>query len=826
MSFNILEYELIDDYLHNWLVVGPAKTISPGADSQSQENGLPPVNTIELPQCSELADFVPAKLADISGKWRYFRCREDHLVNFNFSTTREEPQVAWAYSHFELSQPCDGQMEIACSAPCDVWLNGRHLLRLEGAEQSPQVFTVSAEQNNDLLVRLAWSSVGKGSQSFSARIANPTPNGALAAAMVRLQVNSRYPNRHRALEEAFEKAYLDRRISYQGKVVNLHWTEDAPSGLHYAYQMQDVHEKIYVEGTGEIDASKGVDVGHPFRIFERPYRLVLRAPNKEYFDMGLRYQREIPIYVIDNAYSDETYGGYGSRRTAALEDAARRSDDLFAEIAKMALGEWEDVDWKVVSASCESVSASEWNSEAQLLGLLGIFRRYAEEDALHPEVKDKIHQAALAYRHVTEAEGLESRAAMKLACAVLAGQLFPDSTFTQPGISGKQLQQVAGQSLLALLRTKGIEGFAEWGSSAAYEQWVVALAHLAGVADDETLSELSAVLLDKLLFLLAAGSQRGMQVMPTAQATFSELKSGQLQPTSGIQRLLWGMGVFHRSIQGVVSLACAEFEFPSFFADVANADGGETLSRESHLDANLVLYKTPDYSLASVQDYRPGQAGSTELTWRASMGTEAVVFTNHPASMYDDEHHSPGFWLGNATLPRIAQHNDLLIALYRLSATDRLGFTHAHFPLMDFDEYRFEEDWAFARKGNAYLAIHAKNGFELVKHGVGAFTELRSFGNENGWICLMGRKDRYQDFRGFEKKILKMPVDWQNDHVSLKTPAGDEIGYGWTGPLTINGKIQPQASDFHIQNPMCTVEKGAISMDIQHEGIVLRLNFE
>ncbi len=58
-----------------------------------------------------------------------------------------------------------------------------------------------------------------------------------------------------------------------------------------------------------------------------------------------------------------------------------------------------------------------------------------------------------------------------------------------------------------------------------------------------------------------------------------------------------------------------------------------------------------------------------------------------------------------------------LIALYNLPEDDLLGFTHAFFPAYAFDEHVIAGDWAFARKDDGYLALHAANGMKLAATG-------------------------------------------------------------------------------------------------------------
>ena len=71
----------------------------------------------------------------------------------------------------------------------------------------------------------------------------------------------------------------------------------------------------------------------------------------EYFEQNLRYQRSMPIYVLDNAYSSVPYGDFNERHTEALQDATKYEANIFAEIAKMELDQWDKVNPKVRDAS-------------------------------------------------------------------------------------------------------------------------------------------------------------------------------------------------------------------------------------------------------------------------------------------------------------------------------------------------------------------------------------------------------------------------------------------------------------------------------------------
>ena len=132
-----------------------------------------------------------------------------------------------------------------------------------------------------------------------------------------------------------------------------------------------------------------------------------------------------------------------------------------------------------------------------------------------------------------------------------------------------------------------------------------------------------------------------------------------------------------------------------------------------------------------------GEKGKTEHIWQATLGSEAVVFTNHPASIAETDANLPGFWSGNAVLPKVAQWKDALIAIYNLPENDWLGFTHAYFPMHAFDEALIDGNWAFGRKGSGYVAITSGQGVELIKHGPDGYHELRSHGNRL-WVRKSG----------------------------------------------------------------------------------------
>jgi hypothetical protein len=230
--------------------------------------------------------------------------------------------------------------------------------------------------------------------------------------------------------------------------------------------------------------------------------------------------------------------------------------------------------------------------------------------------------------------------------------------------------------------------------------------------------------------------------------------------------------------------------------------------------------------LSCAQDYRPGQPGAREHIWQATLAPDALVFVNHPVKLSEADQRGPSLWVGNGVLPRAAQWGDVLVALHQLPADDWLGFTHAYFPAAAFDETEFNGNWAFARKGQGYLALMASAGFERVTTGPTAFRELRAYGREQFWLCHMGRAVLDGSFEAFQNKIEAMDVSANGLAVSVKTLRGDTLALGWEGAFLINGQAQPLDRAHHVENSYCIAPLPAAQLEIVYQEQGLRLTFE
>ncbi|OQP64045.1 hypothetical protein A3860_21770 [Niastella vici] len=210
------------------------------------------------------------------------------------------------------------------------------------------------------------------------------------------------------------------------------------------------------------------------------------------------------------------------------------------------------------------------------------------------------------------------------------------------------------------------------------------------------------------------------------------------------------------------------------------------LDRFALSEANMITLRTPGYMLSSVQDYRKGSPGYQQHIWQATLGVDAVVFTNHPAS--DELGVTPNKWAGNAILPRSAQTKNVLICIYRIPDKTNLPYSHAYFPTRAFDTVLQKNGWVLGKKGDGYIALYSKQPLKWETENEGATDELRAASGDNSWICEMGSASQWKNFEAFVNAISSAPVKCEGLKVVYQSPTQGQVTFGWEDAFTVNGR--------------------------------------
>jgi len=809
-----LKYNLQQDFIDNWLIAGPLCV----PVSDVKESAV--YDTI-LPQSP--AENAVFNIRGEEHTWEYYRCRDDHFVDVTFTHEQPECRTVWLYTQLFADTTAVVTLNLTSLNMARVWLNGQEICK---STEAPAKVTLDAQLDigeNSLFVALETQTVGDCLFALALKI------DAAAEVWVQLPTQIENISRREKFERIFAQAYLDRDVYTRSERVVVQWPPLDERSNTMAW-MQHESGRIYAEVQKMLDAeTHDIPLNKALNVLDGKYRARLSPFPNEYYE-GMRFRRDIPFYISTGHYSTGLYGDDDKRRYEALEYAAQQDTGLFSEIAKLSLAQVAGVNFDVIVKTARQAKQEATARYRLLTGLLGVAYRAADGLALPEKVENTLRDCIIHFVYEPDLPLPESGHAKQHAVEILrhAALFLAGSLYEHWGKDAHQSREAGENMALTWLRRRARKGFHLRDLTCDFESNVIALTHLVAFSSSTTLREMAAVVLDKLLFTLAINSFQGINGVGIPDSPIN----GRFNPTTGISRLLWGIGTFNRHIDGLVSLAgYTAYQIPSLIQAIALHQPDAMLAQETHAlnaadTSTRVTYKTPDYMLSALQDYRAGQLGTDEHIWQATLSPDAVIFVNHPACAKAETLRRPGFWHGNAKLPRVAQWQDTLLAIYDLPDDDWMGYTHAHFPLWAFDEHALQQGWAFARVGDGYIALAASGGMELITQGDGAYRELRSYKQQSIWLCMMGRAAQDGSFSEFCEKILTLDIEFNGLSVCCMTLRRELLALGWQGALTVNDVAQSLDSSTHYDNPYCQVDLNASEMDIRYQDYVMRLNFE
>ncbi len=650
-------------------------------------------------------------------------------------------------------------------------------------------------------------------------------------------VSAEMSGRYQLFASFFDQLYLEKDVfAYEDQIV-VRWPKklDAPADYNFRLQLSD--GRIYAEAEGKEGDCGDRTLTSAVSIPDGEYELILMPSANEYYIHGVRFQRKIPLSVVRSDYRTSAYGTYVERQIELLRHAVSLDDGLFSEIAKMTLGWWTRINPKKLVAAADGVANYEEDHLARLTALLGMVERYHQHDEFPTEIRQQLDDriTAFPFREQDYAENTgkalgDTDKLLLAACELLAGQLYPDRSFTSSRQTGQWHRQRAEDAVLPWLQQAATAGFIDQ-SSHSLAQILTALSHLIDLADTEEIWDLVAIVIDKVLVTLSLDSFQGVygagQIATNGVAVVPD---GHVSPLAGVARLMWGIGAWNQHLAAPVSMcSCQGYQQPPLIAALATepdpagmwASERQPVAIENADDPpqtlHKAIYRTPDYLLCSAQDFQPGQRSQGGQSWQATLGAGATVFVNHPAAGDLDQAGRGGFWR-SGLLPRVAQHRDLLIALYALPESDPSGFTRAYFPTFAFDEHQLGKEWAFAAKGDAYIALGCSEPLELVQEGPAAYRELRATGHNVAWLCQMGRKADYDSFANFRKRVLAARFTYDRLSLSYRQLQGDTVTFDWNSALVVNGEAQQLQSANHYEGPNCVTDSWPASQMVVVHG--------
>ena len=271
-------------------------------------------------------------------------------------------------------------------------------------------------------------------------------------------------------------------------------------------------------------------------------------------------------------------------------------------------------------------------------------------------------------------------------------------------------------------------------------------------------------------------------------------------------------------------------------------------------EANTYAWRGDVVSLATVVDHRFGQMRDQVHSWIAAVDADALVFTTHPRSEPAQSTDwsvdgKPGYWTGEASMPRSAQHERTGVHIYQPAWDDTVDpllwavfqyrdYTHAYFPQDHFDEVTQTGHWVIGRKGDGYIALWSWREATWREYDpanvatramVQPFDLVAGGGPDNVWVVEVGERAE-SDFAFWRERVAatEPAVERTADGFEVRwtSPSSGAIAFGSTGDFTVGGEVQMLAEFPRHASRFGTVDRLATTYELTSDNARLHLDFD
>ncbi|MGW8316362.1 MAG: hypothetical protein ACWGNV_12235 [Bacteroidales bacterium] len=208
---------------------------------------------------------------------------------------------------------------------------------------------------------------------------------------------------------------------------------------------------------------------------------------------------------------------------------------------------------------------------------------------------------------------------------------------------------------------------------------------------------------------------------------------------------------------------------------------------------NTYTFKTPDYSIYTVQAHQPGDYADQQHVFGMNVGKHFSIFHNHPAAEKDVDRQSPSYWVGYGHFPHSVQDRNVNLSIYSLPEqkgmmeSSLLDYTRAYFPSHDFDTAFIEGHYLFGKMGETYCAMIGARDFHFRDE---AGDDVIQPGKKSFWITEAGSFAEDGSFEAFTQRIRNNPVTFDSLSMTLGYTSSQQVyEVEFDGDFRINGDI-------------------------------------
>ncbi|MCA1493120.1 hypothetical protein I6F11_19535 [Ensifer sp. NBAIM29] len=671
--------------------------------------------------------------------WLPFGSPRLDLSGFWFRPTR---LANWARTFIEADAAGEAKVRLGTCGGAVLWLNGSEI-----GWMAPYSRNLEAKAEFDLSLNAGLNEITLFFDDLAERDARyfiqlDYLSGPSAAVAVPVPCTGEAAD---AVEAALDGMHFDRPAYFDGDMT-----------LIFAAPLpMDVKVDVAVEG--DFMSTERFDYGFVLKAGEtrlvvgpsrdmpadfRHFRVTLDAE-------GFVASRSIGVEICDSVRQGNAPASLAARIDETLDEISEFSErDTVRAFARLASGRGGADTDAMIEEILPSIEDCHDCADFSLVPL--IWSRTAWGTEIGAATRTRIDRAILGFRYWMDEPGndvqwyfSENHALLFHTSAYLAGNLLTDKTFLRSGRKGAEQRAVGAARVRAWLDHFEAWEMAEFNSAPYFPIDLKGLTALAALAPDADIAERAKKGIVRLCEIVARCAHHGMVTAAQGRSYEHTLCAGRSLELSGVARLLWGKGWYGRRVHALPQLAVCLRDhgllIPEAFEAVANhraeAHQEWCFSQGENRFAALYHYKSRAFAMGSAAHYRWNEWGYQETVLHLRIGErpEAAVWINHPGETIQFGYGRPSYWGGCGSLPRAHQYRGLAVLDFT-TVDEQADFTHAWFPVAEFDESSVKGNLALARSGSGAVLLRGSAPFESVTVGPSANVELRQRGRRTRWI--------------------------------------------------------------------------------------------
>jgi hypothetical protein len=204
----------------------------------------------------------------------------------------------------------------------------------------------------------------------------------------------------------------------------------------------------------------------------------------------------------------------------------------------------DKINWEDINGTLEYIDKQYDVSDFRIATLLRIIYDFPQK--IPESVMVKIRKTLLNFRYWMDEPGQnsmcywsENHQILFASAEYLAGQLYPDSIFTNSGISGKDHMARAEQRIKEWLEMRWKFGFSEFYSTTYYNEDIAGMINIIDYAHNDEIVKKTEIIMDLLIYDIASQKLGNMFVSVSGRAYESGRKGGTSLSLSKITNFLW-----------------------------------------------------------------------------------------------------------------------------------------------------------------------------------------------------------------------------------------------------------------------------------------------